>query len=173
MEWERKLEEVREELEASEAADALGGAGSIVPPNGDVATTPSAVKPASTSFLSEIEELANVSPSAAVLEAYRRLEAVLRRAVSKRHADLPQRDLSPTPSLMKLARDDGLIRPEENSALLDLRQMRNRVAHSVEAQAIDYDHAIEYARLVRQLILHIESRSGKTVDDWQGPGAPP
>jgi hypothetical protein len=174
MEWERQLEEVREELEASRSIERLSPEDAKARMEEEAAAPVLAERQSvSRSFLTEIEELAKVSPSAAVLEAYRRLEAVLRRAVRERHPDLSERDLSPTSRLIKIARDDGLILPEEDSALQDLRNMRNRLAHGVETRAIDYEQAMEYAQLVTQLITRIEVYSGRTRDDWQGPGAPP
>jgi hypothetical protein len=185
MEWERQLEEVREELEASRSIEVLRpedadervkeAAAAVVLAQRDAAIAIverlAERESASKRFLAEIEELAKVSPSAAVLEAYRRLEAVLKRAVRERHPDLPEQDLTFSQRLIRIARNDGLIRPEENSALEDLRMLRNRLAHG-ETQPIDYDQAMEYAELVTQLITHIEVKSGRTIDDWREPGAP-
>jgi hypothetical protein len=173
MEWERKLEEVREELESAEAIE------SVTPKDaGSQLDKPSATHPPGTesdikNFLGEIEDLAKVSPSAAVLEAYRRLEAVLRRAVGERHPEYSLRDLSNGPRLIKIAMDDGLIREQEYSALQELRMMRNSLAHGAETQSIDYGQAMEYARLVDWLIVYIEIVGGRNRPDWQGPGAPP
>jgi hypothetical protein len=169
MEWERKLEEVREELEAVPMTDEETRARI----EAEAANTLSEIEPSSKTFLREIDDLAKVSPSAAVLEAYRRLEAVLRRAIRERHPDLPDRDLTLTSRLIKLAVNDGLILPQQTIALNDLRVMRNSLAHGAETRSIDYGQAIEYAELVRQLIIQIELERGKTADDWQGPGAPP
>jgi hypothetical protein len=168
MEWERKLEEVREELKAAPMTDE-----EVRARIEKEAANVLAFEQTSGGFLREIEDLAKVSPTAAVLEAYRRLEAVLRRAIRERHPDIPDRDVTLTSRLIKLAIDDGLIRPQENAALQDLRILRNRLAHGAETRSIDYGQAMEYAELVRQLIIHIELASGRTIDDWQGPGAPP
>ena len=79
MEWERMLEEVREEPETSEAIRPLGPEAAEARMDEEAASTAQADREAdSRRFLEEIEEQAIVSPSAAVLEAYRRLEAVLR-----------------------------------------------------------------------------------------------
>jgi hypothetical protein len=172
MEWERKLEEVRQELKASEAIESLSPEDARPRMEAPSATDPSETVSASRRFLGEIEELAKVSPSAAVLEAYRRLEAVLRRAVRERHPDLSDRDLVTT-RLIRTAIGNGLIREQEYSALQDLRIMRNSLAHGAETPTIDYSQAMEYATLVEQLIIYIELMSGRSRQDWQEPGAPP
>jgi len=154
MEWERKLEEVREELEGPGLIEEQKEIPSAVTPEGQEVTP-------SPSFLTEIGELARVSPTAAVLESYRRLEAVLRRAISERHPDLPERFFVTIGRLIDQARRDGLIGPAENSALQDLRGMRNILAHGMEAPAIDYEQAMEYAQLVEQVIVRIETSDGK------------
>lgn len=173
MEWERKLEEVREELEASEAKLSPEDARIRMEEEASATDAIDVEKRSAGSFLEEIDELAKVSPSAAVLESYRRLETVLRRAIRERHPDLPQRETSYVTRLIQIARDDGLILKEEDAALQDLRIMRNNLAHGVEMRAIDYGQAMEYASLVQRLIISIEVKSGRTIADWEGPGAPP
>jgi hypothetical protein len=185
LEWiDRKLDEAREQLEASQ--EAIEASKEAVPapeaeapeaeapetievPSGS--TTPEASKQPSTAaeqasrtFMEEITELADVSPEAAILEAYRRLESVLRRTIPRRWGS-EYRPPS-VPSLVRTAQDAGILTPGDVSVINDLRAIRNALAHDVEGKPnIDRSRALEYAELVRQTIVAISHRTGTIYAD--------
>jgi hypothetical protein len=121
VEFDQKLAEVREELSLSPELSASS-------------------EPALTLREDDLHRLADLSPSAAVLEAFKRVEHRLSQLLDR--AEVP-RDKMGVSRMTRLARERGLISGETQSAILDLAVLRNFTAHSpgdqlTAAQAHDY-----------------------------------
>jgi len=116
-------------------------------------------------FMDEMTQLAEVAPSAVILESFARLEKVLREAidVSQGNGRTPSRPSS-VRALARQAVEQGLITPSEFSAFEDVSVLRNLVAHAKPVE-LDAARALEYAKLVRQLIISISLAMGRTVED--------
>ena len=80
-------------------------------------------------FMADMRQLADVAPSAAILESYARLERVLRDALELTPAAAASRRPISVRSLARRALERGLINQAEHSALEDVTTMRNIVAH--------------------------------------------
>jgi hypothetical protein len=170
LEWiDRKLDEAREQLEASQ--EALEEPASSAASEDSKQRTKAAER-ASRTFMEEITELADISPQAAVVEAYRRLESVLRLAITQHLGP----DLGPKseyrqaniPSIVRAANAAGILTDSEVSLIADLRGIRNAVTHSVEGRPdIDRRRALAYGELVRQTIVAIYYRTQSSIpSEW-------
>jgi hypothetical protein len=99
---------------------------------------------------SELQAVAELSPRAAVLECFSRLEATLREAV-------PTHDRRPTSirRLGALAVERRVLTEQEAAILNDLATLRNVAAH--EDFAVDVDQARAYVDLAARLVRSIEA----------------
>lgn len=119
-----------------------------------------------TSSQNELEQLAQVNPRAAIIEAWRRLELAARRALARLGVTMNWRDAaSPIAHARNLARN-ALLSQEELVLFNDLRNLRNMSVHAenfsptLEA-ALSY---IEVASRVQQTLgLKSDSRSARAV----------
>jgi hypothetical protein len=112
-------------------------------------------------FIADMKQLADVAPSAAILESFARLEKILRESVeSASGVEVePRRPIS-VRTLARRALDLRLITQSEFAALNDLAVLRNIVAHGgAAAEDIDADRALGYAQTVRQLITSVLLKS--------------
>jgi hypothetical protein len=118
-----------------------------------------------TDFLGEMNQLAEVAPSAVVLESFSRLERVLRDAVDTDEIDglSPSRPAS-VRVLARKALKQRIISAAEFSAFDDLAAVRNVVAHRGD-DSLDKDRALSYAGLVQQFIISIALETGRTIQD--------
>jgi hypothetical protein len=150
--FDEKLAEARTELE--EAATP------------EVPSPPSpATPPVSTDFVTEMQQLAEVAPTAVVLESFARLERVLRDAVDKVDGDgqKPTRPVS-VRALARRAVELGLMSAPELSAFDDVAVLRNVIAHGGTTE-LDKGRALAYADVVRQLIISLSIGNGRTAID--------
>jgi hypothetical protein len=179
LEWDRRLEEAREELRETTIAK-------LDPPSEpepqqhiDRPPAPPADQPRSTTpsqksidaisidalqavinsgedFLDEMRQIAQISPAAAVLESYSRVESLLRLQIQR------ERGLEGALSLRELeyyARALQILHPPEVVAFRDLRVLRNVLAHDRDTtDEISEKRALEYvevaARLYSTITLH-------------------
>lgn len=111
------------------------------------------------SFLAEMTKLAGVSPSAAVLESFARLEQVLRRSVGE---DPSSPRVRGARQLGRLAHERGLLTRGEMAALDEVIALRNAVAH-VRAEDLDPSAAAEYARVTLQIMVALLLANGETA----------
>lgn len=122
---------------------------------------------AESDFVTEMQQLAEVSPPAAVMASFARLERVLRDAVVSVDGEgaggRPTRFLSAR-ALARKAREQGLISQPELAAFDDVAVLRNVVAHGDNAD-LDKERALAYVDLVRQMIISIAIGTGRTVLD--------
>jgi hypothetical protein len=162
--FDRTLEDANRELEEAikeSRADAPGSKELTEPPE----------VPPARSFLDEIQEIAKISPEAAIMEAAGRIELVLRRALERQGVQVDPRQGS-LRMLAKAAVAAGIISSGEGEAIADLAALRNVVAHRT-GRDIDESRALAYAEVARQAIIAVELGVGSTRQDWDGPGAPP
>ncbi len=113
-EFDQELAEVRKELTAAPEATALAAR------PGDVVET--------LSLPEELSRLAEISPRAAVLEGFTRIEARLHEMLREAGVEVSAR--SSGPALARLARKHSLISEESLNAIEGLAVMRNLSAHS-------------------------------------------
>ena len=143
-----KLEEAQSELvEArAEKRDADGQKAEL---SGDADQAPD-------DFMVEMEQLAAVAPSAAILESFARLEMVLRNGLEEQYLKevAPQRRFASARQLARFAVKRGLITESEAAAFDDVAVVRNLIAHG-QARDIDAERALYYVSIVRQLMISI------------------
>jgi len=112
-----------------------------------------------------MKRLAQISPSAAVLESFARLDRELRDAVEPTQVKgQPTRKISSVRPLARRAVDGGILAPSELAAFDDVTAIRNAVSHQ-RVEDLDVDRALAYAELVQQLIISIRLSTGRTVAD--------
>lgn len=95
-------------------------------------------------FVQEMQDVAGIAPSAAVLESYRRLELLLIELARLGRVKVPKGPIS-SRRLARLAFDAGIISENELALYYDLASLRNVAAHQDEE--VDFDRAIEYVQL--------------------------
>jgi hypothetical protein len=105
-------------------------------------------------------KLAEISPRAAVLEAWRAVEAAALKAARRLEPDEPGRTMSSYEAIRYLERSGKLDRAIAGP-LQELRMLRNEAAHAPEF-ALRRESALEYASLAERLALHL-SRLGSAA----------
>lgn len=101
----------------------------------------------------KVERISQISPNAAVLEAWREVDAVVDDLMADRPvAVLTPRPIRPTESLrfMSVLASEGKIDANSYSIYRKLRDMRNEASHN-HAFQITRDDAIEYGQLASRL----------------------
>jgi hypothetical protein len=142
-EWDRALEEAQTELE-EEKKELVPSA---APPEEELG------------FLDEMRQLARISPEAAVLESYRRLEQEVRPPLEARVPPPSQRRR--WGSLYGAAREAataGILEERDVGLLRDLSALRNAVAH--EKVELDEERALNYADLAWDAARTLMARLG-------------
>lgn len=117
----------------------------------DAAVTPTAIA-AETEALAA--DLIAVSPRAAVLEAWTRLEAAIRRSIGLTTTYRPAKMLT------QILREKQLLGQDAIATIEDLRALRNQVAHNPQVE-LDPGQAREYIRLAERLVSAL---AGPTTD---------
>ena len=152
--FDEKLQEANNALSESptEAASLII---KVLPQSPDIAT-------ARDDFMNEMLQLAEIAPSAAILESYSRLEKVLRENIqwSPQAGATPKRPVS-IRSLGRQALEQKAMSQPEYAALIDVAVMRNLVAHGEAGDDLDKDRALSYVEIIRQLITSILLNTSK------------
>jgi len=155
IEFERKLEAAK-----AEVVDVLlppPPAPPQVPPpaNQDVPRLAPPITPAGAidlpAMVQAVEQVASVSPRAAVAEAWRFVEMAIQRALSRRQLSRPK---SPR-ELRQVLQQNGLLPGRAGALLDDLRGMRNQAVHATDME-LTPGQAIDYALLAATLIMMID-----------------
>lgn len=134
-EWERGIEQAREALpELAESESGRGSGGPSLPPGG---------------FVGDLWGLVEVSPQAAVVEGYRRIEGALLRRLGGVLGD----EVRPAPArqLARIAAEHGLVTGETVRAIDGLSNLRNLAAHAGNRE-VTADEAGEYLALVEAVL---------------------
>lgn len=159
LEFEKGLQEAEQAVAESPPALPSGHN----PPQAPAVPIPAPASPAAESeFLQKMRQLASVEPRAVVLEAHSRLEELIRQTV-----DAPAQDRRRYMSMNRLIAEavrQEILPPSEASALSELTELRNDVAHSPE-QRISVDQALRYAEVAQQVAITLRLAEGRTVDD--------
>lgn len=150
--FDEKLQEARAELGENPVQQAEPVISPAPPMNGQVVRD---------DFLDEMRQLAEVAPSAVILESFARLERTLRDAVE---SNAEARRPASIVALARQAVEQGLLTDSEFAAFKDITVLRNVVAHTSTAN-LDAERALEYAAIARQLIIAIALASGRTAAD--------
>lgn len=94
-----------------------------------------------------LRQIASVSPSAAILEAWRDVEAAAAEAGSRRGISVT----GGTWELFLALEKEGVLNSTEAAILNSLRQLRNKVAHTPEGELINEEQALRYAAIAARL----------------------
>ncbi len=144
----KELDEVRRELHsgAKPAIDA-----------GSDEDKPSAETEESYGLAQYYESIAEVSPRAAILEAWIGFETTATSSAQKLELIPPGRP-TPMPKLIHALKIGELVSNEEARALTTLRALRNDVVHGPDSH-LSAEKAGEYAALLREISDEIASRA--------------
>jgi hypothetical protein len=110
---------------------------------------------------SEVEQrlqLAELSPRAAILEAWIALEAAARTTLRKHGAAITEREIRQPTKLADALQDAGLLNPSQGEVLLQLRNLRNAAAHASEPK-ITVETAREFVRVAGAFERLIQART--------------
>jgi uncharacterized protein YutE (UPF0331/DUF86 family) len=110
---------------------------------------------------SYFEAIAEVSPRAALLEAWHYFEqtamtAAIRLGLMKAELPIQIRDL------FRILEQAKLLTPSEEKALTNLRQARNAVVHAAEVE-VPREPVAEYATLLLQIAARVHERSNTAL----------
>jgi hypothetical protein len=115
----------------------------------------------------ELNEIARNVPTAAVLEAFARLEQRLREMFDQVRDDYkegPPGRYTPRfygmPQMVRVLSDRGLISDEIRAAILNLNRLRNEASHRVGGADITADQAYDYLELVDRVLDYLKGISG-------------
>ncbi len=113
----------------------------------------------------EVEEVAVVSPMAAIPLAWSHVEAELANTIS-RLSILPERTAYASSSKsIELLKENEFISMQDYSLLNELRKLRNNVAHNrVDPESVSVERALDYTKFAFDLIgrlLELKGNPGK------------
>jgi hypothetical protein len=106
----------------------------------------------------ELAKIADSVPTAAVLEAYARLEGLLRELYARQNPAPVSRPRSTYEIIDSLAKS-GLISGEISFAIRNLSRLKNEAAHRVGAADITTEEAYEYLELVDRVLGYLDTRT--------------
>lgn len=100
------------------------------------------------------EQLAQVNPRSAILEAWRETELSAIREVRERQPGLTDQQVRSTREVIRLLGEAGIATAEEVTLLNQMRFLRNQAGH-VESFQPTYEAAMNYIQLAAHLIARI------------------
>jgi len=112
-----------------------------------------------------LDEVAESSPSGAIVEAFGQIEATLRRLLEEQGSIAPERNWS-VPLLTIRAHEQGLITQETVEAIEGLSVLRNLAAHG-QAGDVSSQRAHEFVALA-QGVLYAIAANAKSAERSQG-----
>jgi hypothetical protein len=128
-------------------------------------TTPSSAS--SGSVRKELTEIASKVPTAAVLEAFARLEQRLREIFDQVLNGPTEKPLGryipkiyAMPAMLEILSQRGLISEEIREAILNLNRLKNEASHRVGAADISTNQAYDYLELVDRVLDYLKGISG-------------
>jgi hypothetical protein len=125
------------------------------PPNPDLEPTPEE--------RSRFEQIADISPRAAIMELRRELEEYLRSVAIESNITSSTYQLPMSlASITRLLRNRNLIDQHTSALLDDLRVVGNTAAHGGDETQFSKEDALRYRKLADELIRRIEGR------EWPG-----
>jgi hypothetical protein len=115
----------------------------------------------------ELNDIARNVPTAAVLEAFARLEQRLREIFDQVRDDNeegPSGKYTPRfygmPQMVRVLSERGIIPDEIRAAILNLNRLRNEASHRVGGADITADQAYDYLELVDRILDYLKGISG-------------
>jgi hypothetical protein len=137
LEFGRAIEEVKEEVQAqlpsAPATRALPAGASAV-----------------------LVKLADMSPRAAIIEAWRQIEEELIAAAQRKGLDLPSRPAILPVYVLRLMHEKGFVDSDKVAIINELRSLRNSAAHAPDF-ALSKESALEYAEVAARLVEYLGS----------------
>lgn len=106
---------------------------------------------------SSAARLLDVSPTAAVLEAWRGIESAAKNLIERSHLSISYDGATPFKLIERVLASSHLMDQRKLRVFNDLRRFRNRVAHA-ESSEISRNDAAEYVRLAESLVADLNSR---------------
>lgn len=152
VEFDTRLETARQELEDARAERPALPAPQKRP----------AIEAARDDFMFEMSQLAQIRPEAVVGLSFARLEASLREAVEQSANGGREPRVMSARALGRVAVERGILALSELPALEEVALLRNAVVHGKPTQ-LDAERALEYARVVQQLLVSIALAQGRTI----------
>lgn len=110
----------------------------------------------------EAEQLAQINPRSAIMEAWRQTESALISTLQTRHPGLSERDVRSTREVLRLLGEKGVATPEEVAMLNQMRFLRNQAGH-VESFQPTYDAAMNFVRLAGEMIGRVGDPGGSAA----------
>ena len=101
-------------------------------------------------------KLAEMSPRAAIIEAWRQVEEELIAAAQRKGLELPPRQVILPVYVLRLMHEKGLVDSEKLSIINELRMLRNSAAHAPDF-ALSKESALEYAEVAARLAEFLRS----------------
>jgi hypothetical protein len=142
--WERRVAQARDQIaEDVQEAAAAGVAGSLT---------------------DELSEVARIAPSAAVLEAYARVERTLRRLGRKRGVLPPDAQHASAWQMAKTLHEANEVSDQVLYSIEDLTTLRNLAAHG-RASDLDEKRALDYVDLAGTVLFLLGERQLADEDD--------
>jgi hypothetical protein len=132
LEWEKQVEEVEADLKRTPPYIAGG-------------------EPSATA--GKLDEIASISPEAAIVEGFAQIEGSLRMALENAKVEVPPRSWSAY-ELSRLALENNLISTGTKEAIDGLRVLRNLAAHG-QANDISSERAHEFVALAQAVLFAI------------------
>jgi hypothetical protein len=108
----------------------------------------------SPSLIDELSPVAQVSPTAAILDAHSRLEYEVRELTTDLTTDRRPRGVV---ALARLALEHGLITPETLNAIEGVTTLRNLAAHGRQAE-VSPERAMDYLALVDAVLFALRQK---------------
>lgn len=111
----------------------------------------------------ELVKLAQVSPRAAILEAWRDVEAAALHLVDRRGLFVPEIDRSSSLAAIRAIAKTGTLDSEWVGRYHELRQLRNKAAHESIFDA-DFQAAVAYIEITSRLRVRLDAAGGSESD---------
>jgi hypothetical protein len=119
---------------------------------------PSALPPSITIEKEALVSLARIDPRAAIVEAWREVEATVLHTVDQQKLSIPDRDLGSPAAIIRALAREGLLSAERVAHFHQLRELRNRAAHEEEFSP-SMHAALAYVELSSRLRVALGSIS--------------
>lgn len=114
------------------------------------AIPPSKTAPEKTESFERLEELARIAPNAAVLEAWKEVEAAARRLLAAHGLEVDSTGATPYLRIEQMLQRGEYVEESRVKIFKDLRRLRNKVAHATGYE-ISHVQAQEYIELALAL----------------------
>jgi len=104
----------------------------------------------------DLLELAEVSPSAAVMEAWKSIGASAKSLIARQGREVDLDASTPYKKIEDILVGDQIIEEKQGKVFAELRQLRNKVAHAAGYE-VTPEQAIEYVRLALKMRDYLDS----------------